>query len=127
MGHLVDRNELLATILTSFEEEYTLFEQRKFEDIISFSRSISNTIGKFVRVSVFGKERVGYVQDISDTGSLLLQVEGIVEEILAGDVDFPAPPLGGTMDLLFLLNGSYEDMPGLRRSSFCRHAAHGRR
>jgi len=91
VGHLVDRNELLATILTSFEEEYTLFEQRKFEDIISFSRSISNTIGKFVRVSVFGKERVGYVQDISDTGSLLLQVEGIVEEILAGDVDFLRP------------------------------------
>ncbi len=91
LGQSVDRNELLATILNNFEEEYSLFEQNKFEDIMSYSRSISNTIGRFVRVSIFGKERTGYVEDISDTGSLLLNVEGIIEEILAGDVDFLRP------------------------------------
>lgn len=89
MGKYLDRNVLLSSVLNKFKEEYTLFSQKKFNDVMDYSRSISNTIGNEVRVSFLGVEKIGKVVDIDDSGALILEDEkGERSEILAGDVDF---------------------------------------
>ncbi|MBN1786061.1 MAG: biotin--[acetyl-CoA-carboxylase] ligase [Candidatus Methanofastidiosa archaeon] len=89
IGKPIDRNVLLSRVLNRFKDEYTLFEKSNFSDIMDYSRSISNTIGKKVRVSFLGVEKIGTVLDIDQKGALILEDEdGSVSEILAGDVDF---------------------------------------
>jgi len=85
----IDRNVLLSSVLNKFKEEYTLFSQKRFKEVMDYSRSISNTIGNEVRVSFLGVVKIGTVVDIDDSGALILEDDGGERsEILAGDVDF---------------------------------------
>ncbi|MHC1605533.1 MAG: biotin--[acetyl-CoA-carboxylase] ligase [Candidatus Methanofastidiosia archaeon] len=88
LGRKVDRNTFLVSVLNNFEEEYKLFEKEEFEDIILYSRSISNTIGRFVKVSYLGRDVVGRAVDIKLNGALEVEVGGKIEEVLAGDIEF---------------------------------------
>lgn len=91
VGRKLDRNVLLAKVLTTFKEQYSMFERNELDEIIGFSRSISNTLGRYVRVSFMGKEHVGKAIDITESGSLVLEFDGKTTEVIAGDVDFIRP------------------------------------
>ncbi len=91
LSRTVDRNQFLVALLNTSKAEYTLFEQKDFKNIMDYSRSISNTIGKFVRISFLGSEKVGKVVDINDDGAIILEFDEKREEILVGDVQFLRP------------------------------------
>lgn len=87
----IDRNSLLISVLDHFKDEYAHFESGDYEALLSYSRSISNTIGRFVRVSFLGRDVVGKVRDINDQGALVLEHDGTTHVVYAGDVDFLRP------------------------------------
>jgi biotin-(acetyl-CoA carboxylase) ligase len=82
---------LLISILDHFKDEYAHFEKGDYKTILAYSRSISNTIGKYVRVSFLGKDVVGKVRDINDHGALVLEHDDTTHVVYAGDVDFLRP------------------------------------
>lgn len=85
---IVDRNELVAEILNSFEELYLQFTRTgDFTGHRAAYRELSVTLGKRVRVLRPEQEFEGLAIDLTDTCTLLVrQDDGRTREVLAGDV-----------------------------------------
>lgn len=85
----IDRLEVFKNILEELEGAYLNFQKEKESFVIDNWRRLSYFAGVKVRVKLPNREvREGKVLDIDKDGALLLRRdEGIVERILAGDVE----------------------------------------
>ncbi len=91
LGRRIDRAGLLADVLLSAERLYYGASNDGFSRVLDQWRSLSCTIGNQVAVSLFGRSVTGLAVGVSDDGSLMVQTEGGIEKIYAGDVTL-APP-----------------------------------
>ena len=86
LGKEVDRPALFASVLREFERRYELLEAGEFDAVAREWRSLSNTLGRQVRITTLAKSFEGEAVDIDDSGALLVRKEtGAVERVIAGD------------------------------------------
>jgi BirA family biotin operon repressor/biotin-[acetyl-CoA-carboxylase] ligase len=86
LGKEVDRCALLATVLREFERRYELLEAGEYDAIAREWRSLSNTLGRRVRVTTLAKTFEGEAVDIDESGALLVRKDtGAMERVIAGD------------------------------------------
>lgn len=86
-GKPLQRVELLQALLRSLEELYELAVREGFAPVMERWRAHSLTIGQRVRViGARGEEFTGLATGIDDYGALLVESEGAVRRVLAGDV-----------------------------------------
>ena len=80
-GDPVTREELLAAFLSRYDARLADLAETRNE----YRRRLG-TLGRTVRIERAGGATVGTAVDIDDAGRLLVEVDGVVEAIAAGDV-----------------------------------------
>jgi BirA family biotin operon repressor/biotin-[acetyl-CoA-carboxylase] ligase len=86
-GAKVSRLELLQAFLKEFEDQYTFLGTHGFDPILERWKSLSDIVGKMVRVDQAGHTLKGRVLDIEQTGVLVVKSEtGEVKRIFSGDL-----------------------------------------
>ena len=85
-GVSVQRQELLQTILLELEKLYQTVCQEGFAPILVQWRALSCMLGQKVAVSSIGRTFTGTAADIDDDGNLIVETEGGLEKVMAGDV-----------------------------------------
>jgi len=82
-GHAVDREELLIVLLQRLEHWCCV----PAGELMDRARSLSATIGSRVRVDLGSEQIVGLATEITDSGSLVVEVDdGGSREVVVGDV-----------------------------------------
>jgi len=85
LGKEVNLEELERVLLAELDCRNNLLNEEKFDDILGEWRSISDTLGKKVRITTQTGDIEGLAKDIDENGSLMLERGGQVEIVLAGD------------------------------------------
>jgi BirA family biotin operon repressor/biotin-[acetyl-CoA-carboxylase] ligase len=94
-GRPVDRQALLAHFLDRFEEHYSaLVEPGGWRGTLLNYRRLSATLGQEVRVEVPGETFTGKAVEITGEGHLLVEADGDVRRVSAGDVVHLRPVRG---------------------------------
>lgn len=86
LGHPVPRLRLLRQVLAELEENYRLVRQQGFDPVLTMWRQLSCTLGR--QVDCFAPDRTfsGVAVDIDADGALIVQGDGFIERVVAGDV-----------------------------------------
>jgi BirA family biotin operon repressor/biotin-[acetyl-CoA-carboxylase] ligase len=82
LGYEVSRTELVQEILCGLDEAYINLEK---EEIAEDWRGLSDTIGRYVRISSLEGDLEGEALGLGEDGSLLLKTEKGLQRVLAGD------------------------------------------
>jgi BirA family transcriptional regulator, biotin operon repressor / biotin---[acetyl-CoA-carboxylase] ligase len=85
LGHEVDLNALLASLLSHLDDELGRIED--FEAILDDWRALSCTLGERVRVRKFGAVLEGMALDLGPEGELLLETRDGIVELFEGEVE----------------------------------------
>lgn len=85
-GQTVDRLRLLCAILRHLEEAYNTAVAHGFASILDDWRRLSITIGQAVNVIGPNEQYSGLAVDIDEDGALLVETDGQVRKVIAGDV-----------------------------------------
>ena len=86
-GKPASRVRVLESILTRFEDIYSIMLQGKTQEIINRWNSYSVTIGKEVKIIFKDIEYIGLAQSIASDGKLVVKCnDGVVREISAGEI-----------------------------------------
>ncbi|MCQ2738452.1 MAG: biotin--[acetyl-CoA-carboxylase] ligase [archaeon] len=86
LGKNIDANEFIAKLLTEFEEIYNLYKKEEFKTTLDDWRSLSDTIGKNVKIKQLNEEKYGYAVGINDEGNLIIKKSnGELEKITYGE------------------------------------------
>jgi BirA family transcriptional regulator, biotin operon repressor / biotin---[acetyl-CoA-carboxylase] ligase len=90
VGHEVDREDLLGSFLTHLDHRVTQWTERP-ADLFADYRAVLATLGRTIMVARPGEPpREGVATDVTADGVLLVDVEGEVIELVAGDVTHTA-------------------------------------
>ncbi|MDW7674154.1 MAG: biotin--[acetyl-CoA-carboxylase] ligase [Bacillota bacterium] len=88
-----ERQQILVQILQALEKWYSLFLEKGFKPILDKWRIADITIGKQVLVREVTKEYVGWVKDIDEDGSLLVEnYQGELRKVMSGEVSIILSP-----------------------------------
>jgi len=90
-GQPVPRALFAAAALTLLEEWLDLHAERGFAPIRDEWRSLSDTLGRPVRVATDGREIEGIAEDLDASGALLIRVGDRLEAVHSGDVHHLRP------------------------------------
>ena len=85
-GVAVHRAELLQTILSELAQLYHTVCQEGFAPILAQWRILSCMLGQKVSVGSVNRSFTGTAADIDDDGNLIVETEGGMEKVMAGDV-----------------------------------------
>lgn len=87
-GENIKRAKFLQRVLYFFEKLYGKIETHGFGEILNLWRKFSTTLNKTVRVINAGNNDaiIGRAVDIDESGALLVEVNGVIQKVLAGDV-----------------------------------------
>ena len=86
-GARASRLELLQAFLEEFEDKYTLLGTHGFDPILERWKSLSDIVGKMIRVDQAGRTLNGRVLDIEQTGVLVVKSEtGEEKRVFSGDL-----------------------------------------
>jgi BirA family biotin operon repressor/biotin-[acetyl-CoA-carboxylase] ligase len=85
-GTEIDRAELFRSVLSALERHYNTIRAQGFNSIIPLWLSRTAMINKPISVSQQGTIITGVVKGLSDDGGLVLQSNGTVRTLFAGDV-----------------------------------------
>lgn len=85
-GQEVDRTRLFREVLRSLESQYSEGGKRGFRTILPTWLSRSTMIGKPIALSQQGTIIGGVVKGLTSEGGLILQTDGTVRTLFAGDV-----------------------------------------
>lgn len=87
MGREIDRDELVARMLSFARSRHAMLGEEKGQRIIASQyRQACSTIGRVVRVELPDEIIVGRALDIDDSGSLLVETGACIRTIVAGDL-----------------------------------------
>lgn len=87
LGKDVKREELVSSLLKSFEFCYEAFREGRFISVLEDWRRFSCTLGRMVEVSGFGERWEGFAVDVDDEGWLIIKVDdGSLRKIFSADV-----------------------------------------
>jgi BirA family biotin operon repressor/biotin-[acetyl-CoA-carboxylase] ligase len=87
-GKKISRVELLKLFLKYFDKNYLKLISKDYDFIRNLWFSYSDIIGKKVKLKRENSEIVGIVDDIDDTGCLILNVVDKKIKIVSGDLEF---------------------------------------
>ncbi|MCC5466872.1 biotin--[acetyl-CoA-carboxylase] ligase [Pelosinus baikalensis] len=82
----IPRLPLLQEILSALEKEYHKVIQHGFVEMLDEWRELSVTLGQTVDIIGASEKSSGLAVDIDKDGALLVEIEGRIEKIIAGDV-----------------------------------------
>ncbi|SFM18341.1 biotin--[acetyl-CoA-carboxylase] ligase [Pelosinus propionicus] len=82
----IPRLPLLQEILSALEKEYHKVIQYGFVEMLDEWRELSVTLGQTVDIIGVSQKSSGLAVDIDKDGALLVEIEGRIEKIIAGDV-----------------------------------------
>lgn len=82
LGRPVDRNHLLARVLTRLERIWLDIEQNGGQSLLPFARSRCDTLGHLVQVNQGSQVLEGIAEDLDETGRLVLRMESGVRRLL---------------------------------------------
>jgi BirA family biotin operon repressor/biotin-[acetyl-CoA-carboxylase] ligase len=85
LGKEVNLEELERVLLTELDCRVTLLAEKKFDAILEEWRSLSDTLGRKVRITTQTGEIEGLAKDIDENGSLIIETDDKTITILAGD------------------------------------------
>lgn len=86
-GVKVKRAELLAFVLESIEKYYRAWLRSGFEPILSEAKTLSCTLGRWVKVSTLAGVVEGLATDIDLSGALVVkEASGVLRKVFTGDV-----------------------------------------
>jgi BirA family biotin operon repressor/biotin-[acetyl-CoA-carboxylase] ligase len=85
LGKEVNLEELELVLLGELDRKAKKIADGNPDDILTEWRSLSDTLGRNVRITTTTGELEGLAKDIDEDGSLIVEVEGRTEIILAGD------------------------------------------
>lgn len=87
-GEDIDRIKFLQRVLFFLEKLYNKAQSEGFDDILDLWRKFSITLNKNIRVinAGDGEEIIGRAVDIDGDGALLVETDGEIIRVLAGDV-----------------------------------------
>lgn len=87
LGHSVDREALLASVLNELEALYLLLQGGQFSQVFGEWESVVETIGKRVSVNEPSGVLIGQALRVDEGGALVLRLDsGKERRVLAGDV-----------------------------------------
>lgn len=88
-GKRIDRADLLAEILVTFEKNYDEFRSNGISPILDKWKARCGRLGKHVKIVQDDQQIEGTFKDIDAAGCMLLQLEtGEIKKVVAGDVVF---------------------------------------
>jgi len=86
-GKYCSRNELVIEILRQFEHFYNILIKQGKRSLLDEWKTLSSTIGKNVKAVIGDETVIGFVEDIDDSGMLILKLRsGLLRQISAGDI-----------------------------------------
>ena len=87
LGERVSRIEIVQMVLRSLEKEYQNFSKDGFGPMRGTIKSLSETLGKHIRVTCHDVVYEGEAVDIDEEGALIIRMDtGIMHRVLSGDV-----------------------------------------
>jgi len=86
LGTPVPRVPLLAAVLVKFAGIYALIKQGRYGEVLRVWRKLSSTLGRNVRVIMYGDVIEGRAVDVDADGSLIIEARGALRKVYAGDV-----------------------------------------
>ncbi|MBQ2699302.1 MAG: biotin--[Firmicutes bacterium] len=86
LGKELDRAEVAAALLKRMEENYALFSAEGFPAMREEWLSRAVGIGEQVKINGVGEVLYGIARGLDDYGFMLLEYDGKVEPVLAGDM-----------------------------------------
>lgn len=85
-GEELSRQKILISILQHLEQLYIISQEQGFSSILDIWRKYAITLNQEIKVLAPNETYVGIAMDIDDDGALLVQVNGQIKRVLAGDV-----------------------------------------
>lgn len=86
-GKREHRTKVLKTFLESFEKNYMLFTNGKFQDIVNAWVQYSGLPGKLIEITITNKIIEGKVIGIDNNGYLLIESKnGILHKVISGEI-----------------------------------------
>ncbi len=88
LGHEINRVEFVQKLLEEFEALYVKFQEGDFAAILEEWRSMSATIGEWVKITTQTRTIYGEAIGVDNEGALILETdEGKLEKIVAGNCE----------------------------------------
>ncbi len=88
LGHEINRVEFVQKLLEEFEVLYLKFQEGDFTAILEEWRSMSATIGEWVKITTQTRTIYGEAIGVDNEGALILETdEGKLEKIVAGNCE----------------------------------------
>ncbi len=88
LGHEINRVEFVQKLLEEFEALYMKFQEGDFAAILEEWRSMSATIGEWVKITTQTRTIYGEAIGVDNEGALILETdEGKLEKIVAGNCE----------------------------------------
>ncbi len=88
LGHEINRVEFVQKLLEEFEALYLKFQEGDFAAILEEWRSMSATIGEWVKITTQTRTIYGEAIGVDNEGALILETdEGKLEKIVAGNCE----------------------------------------
>ena len=84
----IDKYEFIKKFMQIFEQDYDNLLLRGFANFKNEYISYLNCIGKEITVKNYDKVFTGIVRSVSDNGLLILETDGELQEISAGDIEY---------------------------------------
>ncbi len=87
LGHTVDFDGFMESLLGSFENDYKRFHQGEWHSLLAEWKALATFFGKRVRITSFGETTVCEALDVGTDGALQIRLnDGTLREIVAGDL-----------------------------------------
>jgi BirA family biotin operon repressor/biotin-[acetyl-CoA-carboxylase] ligase len=90
-GEPVPRALFAAAVLSALEEWLDRHQEEGFAPVREAWKSMSDTLGREVRVRTNDTDLVGVAEDVDGAGALLVRTGEGLERVLAGDVEMLRP------------------------------------
>ncbi len=83
----VNRERLLQALLEELENQYKIFIQQGFGQILKEWKNLATFLGSHVEVAVYDEKISGFATDVDHNGALLIKTKnGIIRKVTSGDV-----------------------------------------
>lgn len=85
-GYDTDRLSLLYEYIKVFDANYEIWQTKGFREIKQRWLADVKSLGEKIKVHTVKEDKIGYFKGVDDNGILLLDIDGQVEKIYAGDI-----------------------------------------
>ena len=84
----IDKNEFIDKFMDIFKKDYDLFLEKGFAEFRVEYKSYLNCLNKEISLKNGENTITGIAKDVTNSGMLLLETDGKIQEISAGDISY---------------------------------------